>query len=68
MSKIKSSERIKLLKLLNECENVLDSRNAEQGNSKMYCLCCMSTEYNGREGIIHDNDCLIKRIRGVLPR
>ncbi len=48
---------------LEELEEELDRANGKYGE---LCLFCESNEYNSKEGIIHTEDCILKKIRGSI--
>ncbi len=49
--------------LLKEAHDVMDTVNGDHGEEGRLCLFCGQDKYNGKEGIIHNPDCIIKRIR-----
>ena len=52
--------------LLQEVHDLLEWINRESGAPKRLCLRCSSVDYDGERGIIHRDECIIKRIRGVM--
>lgn len=50
------------LELLKECENILDQFNFDKGTKFKKCIYCGAIQYDG-DGIIHDRDCLLVRLR-----
>jgi len=62
-----NKEAVKELEtLLKEAEQKLDDINAKAGIKGSLCGYCHSETYYGKEGIIHEDTCLIKRIRKAL--
>jgi len=53
------------IKLLREVEIILDELNSKYGNEKELCLYCHSVIY-GASGIIHDEECIILRLRRCI--
>lgn len=49
--------------LLNKSEILLDYLNSQHATREEYCLYCDSTTYNGKEGIVHADKCIITQIR-----
>lgn len=60
---VQIEERTRIRKKLEEVHDVLDNLNSEKGN---YCLFCDGDSYNGKEGIIHNDNCIILRLRKWL--
>lgn len=60
--RLASPDREKIVKI----ENQLDDFNAKYGTEGNLCLFCYSKTYNGRQGIIHNPDCLILSLRSIL--
>jgi len=52
-----------LYNLIFQIEEELDELNMEKGN---LCIYCDSKEYDGINGIVHKNDCLIIKLRKCL--
>ena len=66
---------MQLFEILNEIADVLklahkylDDHNAEATEKAWRHLCsyCDSDQYNGELGIVHRDDCIIKRIRRLV--
>lgn len=67
MERRKSLDEWPLLELLGEIHEKLDDTNARFGSiNNGFCLWCSSMVYDGKEGIIHDLDCIIRKIRRVI--
>ena len=49
-----------------QLHDYLDDLNAKLGSQKELCLLCHSRTYNGKEGINHEEWCLIQQLRNVL--
>ena len=62
------NEEKESIKLLKECEDVLDYHNSQFASREHYCLLCLSNTYNGGKGIIHRPNCLIVRLRRMLNK
>ena len=56
----------KILKELIEIEKDFDIYNGENGDKEAYCKFCNSTKYNGKVGIVHDENCPLLRLRSVI--
>ncbi|KKK54349.1 hypothetical protein LCGC14_3085620, partial [marine sediment metagenome] len=57
-------------KLLQEAHDAMDAVNGDYGSDTVIssspvplCLFCKARDYDGQEGIIHQDTCIIKRIR-----
>ena len=53
---------------LTEAHDLLDDRNAAEGQPGRLCLLCDAADYEGSQGIVHASDCLLVRIRALLAR
>ena len=51
---------------LERIEKQLDDANAQYGDERALCLYCHSNEYNGKVGIIHEQDCAIMLLRNMI--
>jgi len=56
-------EKSKYIGLIREVHDELDDLNANRGN---LCLFCNASSYDGREGIKHERDCIIIKLRNVI--
>lgn len=54
------------MRLMRAVEDTMDAHNGMLGDAGTLCLFCGSGIYNGKEGIVHKNDCLIKIIRNWI--
>lgn len=61
------NENIELKKLLLECEKILDENNATSLGSS-YCSYCQCRTYDGNKGLIHENNCIMIKLRKVVGR
>jgi len=52
--------------LLKECEYELDILNGVYGTKQGYCILCKTIKYDGKVGLIHEDDCLIIKLRNQL--
>jgi hypothetical protein len=44
----------------------LDNLNVNLGSKDSLCIFCGANEYNGAEGIVHDEKCIIKFLRNKI--
>ena len=65
---INFEKRLNAIDIYKHIENKLDELNGKYGNKQSYCIFCKSTEYNGSEGIVHYDDCIIKELRVKIKK
>lgn len=51
---------------LQEVHDFLDDYNAEQSDAFTFCVFCKSHQYNGSEGVVHKDGCIILKLRKIL--
>jgi hypothetical protein len=54
------ADRQRMIEEIESIHDELDNWNARRGN---LCLFCDASFYNGKEGVIHEENCLILRLR-----
>jgi hypothetical protein len=57
-----------LIVLLDEAHDLLDAHNSLYATDQEYCSYCHAKTYNSMQGIIHYDNCIIKRIRQHLEK
>lgn len=58
--------RERTVELIEKIENTMDEHNGMFGELGTLCLFCGANVYDGFSGVIHNHECLIKRMRDWL--
>jgi len=57
-----------LIRKLENIEVSLDILNGDYGCKEYYCIFCNAKNYNGCTGVLHNDDCVMFKIRNKIKQ